>query len=111
MSKRTKDTSSAASQKTQQQPPAQEAAPFTMLKPLPGEYDVVDFDLKQGLKLFLILYFLIFLPLVAFYEESSTATGLVNRWAKKHIYGQTTLLEYIKTNKVPFSSQVVDCDW
>lgn len=81
------------------------------LKPRPEEYEEVGFSLIEVYKMFIIFYFLLFVPAIAIYEEAVTPGASINQWIRHNIYKVTTLEEYVKEHKVGFTSTVDECDY
>jgi hypothetical protein len=81
------------------------------LVPSPEEYEEVGFNLRESLYYFIVFYLLIFLPILAFHQETVNPGASINKIIRKYVYNQGYMLDYMGQNPLPFKADVEDCDW
>jgi hypothetical protein len=66
--------------------------------PHPDEYDEVNFGLVEIMKYFIFLYFFLFLPSIAIYQETFRPGAVLHRYIKTKVYGETPIVDYLAMN-------------
>lgn len=63
--------------------------------------------------MFLPFYFLIFIPIVAVFEETHRPGAIINNYLRKHVYGQGNLHDYMADDPLdqPYDIDIPLCDY